>query len=186
MKTDSYHMLENWILLFKDYIKLLHVPKRNISPAFEERLDEYEKQIRNIINSINLRKLVASPKQRHQLPICSMHASCQSFLPQSQSPQVLPHSGQENPQLQLQNLETSVRTMKQNSMTSIQHGSLGEHTTAARTPDACFVISTPGMPASPLLEPYDLDGNLIDVTTLIVGKSADTEQPLERLINLVS
>lgn len=66
-------------------------------------------------------------------------------------------------------------------------GNIGhQQTTHGLTQALSLAIATPGISASPLLEPFSLDGNQGTAPTNISGKTSATEQPLERLIKAVS
>ena len=67
-------------------------------------------------------------------------------------------------------------------------GNIGHHqTTGALAPPPSLAIGTPGISASPLLADFtSLDGNHGNASTMVSGKSSVTEQPLERLIKVVS
>ena len=67
-------------------------------------------------------------------------------------------------------------------------GNIGHQQTAgAVTPAQSLAIGTPGISASPLLAEFTSpDGNHGNASTVVSGKSSVTEQPLERLIKVVS
>ena len=98
-------------------ITFLQVSKNNISPGYKEKLGSYEKQIVNFINTNRPKKPAL---QQGQLPAPHM----QTMQQPPQLAQIQSHENQMNPQLQSMNLQGSVPTMPQNSMSSLQHNSM--------------------------------------------------------------
>ncbi|WJX65272.1 hypothetical protein P8452_49953 [Trifolium repens] len=116
LTSDILLKLKVFKMMLERLITFLQVPRSNISPIVKEKLDSYEKQIINFINTNRPWKM--SSLQPGQLPPPHMHSMSQT---QSQVTQVQSHENQMNNQLQ---------TMQQNNMTSLQHSSLSGVSTA--------------------------------------------------------
>ncbi|KAI9110228.1 hypothetical protein K1719_018670 [Acacia pycnantha] len=101
-------------------VALLKVSKGQIMPVFKEKMASCEKQIIYFINT-NRRERAMSSMQSGQLPPHHMQLASQ---PQSQLAQIQSHENQVNPQMQSTNLQSSVATMPQSSMASLQHNSI--------------------------------------------------------------
>lgn len=84
----------------------------------------------------------------------------------------------------------AVESEKVNSAVSVlsNAGNIGHQQTAgAVTPGQSLAIGTPGISASPLLAEFiSPDGNHGNASAVVSGKSSVTEQPLERLLRVVS
>jgi hypothetical protein len=88
--------------------------------AIKEKLESYEKQILNFIDTNRPRKPVSS-LQQGQLPPPHVHSMQQ---PQSQITQMQSHENQMNPQLQSMNLQGSVASL--DSTAQIGHANGGD------------------------------------------------------------
>ncbi|TKY74540.1 Mediator of RNA polymerase II transcription subunit 15a [Spatholobus suberectus] len=119
-KSDQLEKLKVFKVMLERIITFLQVSKSNISPNYKEKLDPYEKQIMNFINTNRPRKTMPQ-LQSGQLLSPNMHSMWQS---QPQVTQVQSHQNQMNSQLLTTNMNGSVATMQQNNMTSTQHISL--------------------------------------------------------------
>ncbi|KAL2332498.1 hypothetical protein Fmac_020079 [Flemingia macrophylla] len=115
-QSDQLVKLKVFKMMLDRIINFLQLPKSSISPNFKEKLGSYEKQIINFINTDRPRKTMPG-----QLPPPRMHSMSQS---QTQITQVLPHENQMNSQLQTTNMQSSVATIQQNNLVSMQHNSL--------------------------------------------------------------
>ena len=116
-KSDQLEKLKVFKTMLERIITFLQVSKSSISPAYKEKLGSYEKQIVNFINTNRPKKPAL---QQGQLPAPHM----QTMQQPPQLAQIQSHENQMNPQLQSMNLQGSVPTMPQNSMSSLQHNSM--------------------------------------------------------------
>ncbi|KAG4944950.1 hypothetical protein JHK87_040957 [Glycine soja] len=124
-KSDQLEKLKVFKMMLERIITFLQVSKSNISPNFKEKLNSYEKQIINFINTNRPRKNMPG-----HLPSPHMHSMSQS---QPQVTQVQSHENQMNSQLQTTNMQGSVATMQQNNMAAMQHNSLSGVSTAQQS-----------------------------------------------------
>ncbi|XP_065620440.1 mediator of RNA polymerase II transcription subunit 15a isoform X4 [Quercus suber] len=116
-KSDQLEKLKVFKTMLERIITFLQVSKNNISPGYNEKLGSYEKQIVNFINTNRPKKPAL---QQGQLPVPHM----QTMQQPPQLAQIQSLENQMNPQLQSMNLQGSVPTMPQNSMSSLQHNSM--------------------------------------------------------------
>ncbi|KAI9084592.1 hypothetical protein K1719_033580 [Acacia pycnantha] len=119
-KSEQLEKLKIFKTMLERLIAFLQVSKGQIVPVFKEKMASCEKQIINFINT-NRRKRAMSFMQSGQLPPHHMQLASQ---PQSQPAQIQSHENQLNPQMQSANLQSSVATMPQSSMASLQHNSI--------------------------------------------------------------
>uniref|UniRef100_A0A7N2LQE6 Uncharacterized protein n=1 Tax=Quercus lobata TaxID=97700 RepID=A0A7N2LQE6_QUELO len=115
--SDLLEKLKVFKIMLERIITFLQVSKNNISPGYKEKLGSYEKQIVNCIKAYCFKKPAL---QQGQLPAPHM----QTMQQPPQLAQIQSHENQMNPQLQSMNLQGSVPTMPQNSMSSLQHNSV--------------------------------------------------------------
>ncbi|KAK4267593.1 hypothetical protein QN277_024353 [Acacia crassicarpa] len=120
VKSEQLEKLKIFKTMLERLIAFLQVSKGHILPGFKEKISSYEKQIINFINT-NRPKRAMSSMQSGQLPPHHVQLASQ---PQSQLAQIQSHENQMNPQIQSTNLQSSVATMPQSSMASLQHNSI--------------------------------------------------------------
>ncbi|KAF7154059.1 hypothetical protein RHSIM_Rhsim01G0143500 [Rhododendron simsii] len=124
-KNEQLEKLKFIKTMLERILKFLQVPKSSILPNFKEKVGAYEKHIVYFLNSSRPQKL-ASLQQGQQNPPPHIQSMQQSQQSQCHITQAHPiHENRMNPQLQSMNLQgSSVATVQQNNVTSLQHNSL--------------------------------------------------------------
>ncbi|XP_062175193.1 mediator of RNA polymerase II transcription subunit 15a-like isoform X4 [Alnus glutinosa] len=112
--------IEKLMLLLKQIIVFLNLPKNKITPAHSEQLDTLEKKISFVLHSTG-KKSVSSTQQGKLYP--DVQSVQQLPQPQTQTSQVQRLEDQKIPQLQSTVSESTVTAIQQNNLTSLQHDS---------------------------------------------------------------
>ncbi|KAK4792776.1 hypothetical protein SAY86_023211 [Trapa natans] len=116
-KQEQIEKLKIFQAMVERLTNFLQLTKDGINPSLRDKLPLYEKQIVHFLNNNR-------PKRSHgQLPPHHI-PPMQPQQSQSQAGQVQSNENQMNPQLQPMNLQGSVGSMQQNTLTGMQHGSI--------------------------------------------------------------
>ncbi|KAJ8424491.1 hypothetical protein Cgig2_014403 [Carnegiea gigantea] len=121
-KIEQLTKLKQFKQMLEKLMHFLQTTKNNVSPNHREKFSSFEKQIISLLNSHRPRKPVPF-MQQGQILSSQLQTMQQSQQPHSQLPQAQSHDSGANPQLQSMNLQSSVPTIQQNNLSSLQHGS---------------------------------------------------------------
>nr|DAD42962.1 TPA_asm: hypothetical protein HUJ06_001192 [Nelumbo nucifera] len=119
-KSEQNSKLKTLKIMLDSFIHFLHLPKSNIGPSDKEKLDNFDRNIIGLLNSMRAKK--------HQL--------------QSQIHLMPPHEKRMNTQMQPMNLQSSVTSIKPAAVTSMRHGSIPQSTSLG------FPTAQPNMTSS--------------------------------------
>nr|GEY84946.1 NB-ARC domains-containing protein [Tanacetum cinerariifolium] len=174
-KNEQIEKLKVFKNMLERFMAFLQIPKQSILAIYKDKLDSYEKQIANVINTIRWKPV--SPQQQGQaLPPQHM----QSQQPHSQS-----HDNQISSQMQTVNMQGSMGGMQQKNMGSMQQNSIFHLQGSSNTPQN-IMRSLQQVSGRSLLQNAVSGPQQVNMNPMLPHSGMGTVQPNSNMIDKIA